>query len=87
MPPPAQADLADSGHSGRAELVEELELAGRLLEEEVDDLSGRDGGHKGGVRCGGREGRQGGSGAARLRALGPRGEHPWFGSGGLGPHA
>lgn len=52
-PPPAQADLADSGHSGRAELVEEVKLAGCLLEEEVDDLSGRDGCHKGGVRCGG----------------------------------
>lgn len=53
-PPPTQeTDLADSGHSGRAELVEELKFAGRLFEEEVDDLSRRDGCHKGGVRCGG----------------------------------
>lgn len=51
-PPPApEAHLADAGHPGRAELVEELKLAGRLLEEEVDDLGRRDGGDEGGVRC------------------------------------
>lgn len=46
------ADLADSGHAGGVELLEELELAGCLLEEEVDELGRGDGCHEGGVRCG-----------------------------------
>lgn len=51
--PPAQgADLADSGHAGSVEFLEELKFAGCLLEEEVDDLGRRDGCHEGGVRCG-----------------------------------
>lgn len=45
-------------------LLEELKLAGCLLEEEVDDLGGRDGCHEGGVRCRGR--------ADRLRDGAPR---------------
>lgn len=52
-PRPPEAHLADAGHTRRAELVEELKLAGRLLKEEVDDLGRRDGGDEGGVRCGG----------------------------------
>lgn len=46
------ADLADLSHAGGAELLEEVELAGCLLEEEVDDLGRGDRGHEGGVRCG-----------------------------------
>lgn len=79
-PSPAQvADLADSGHPGCVELLEELKLAGCLLEEEVDHVGRRDGCHEGGVRCRGgadglRDGAPGCPGFPFVKTLGSGGQ-------------
>lgn len=60
-PPSSSLHLADTGHPRHQEPLEEIELVGRLLEEEVDLVVSRDaeGGHEGGVGCGAQPGQVG----------------------------
>lgn len=56
--PPASSHLADPGHPRHQQPLEEVELIGRLLEEEVDlvVVGDAEGSHEGGVGCGARPG-------------------------------